>query len=510
MKPMSTRCAAVVKPPTALAIAAILAAGSQPAVAQVQRITWSVQSEATATDNGNGAPKGEEKADLLMWVRPRVAFHREGAGLRLNGYGEAALVASARDTRDNRILPGAHLDARSTIVERMLYAEALVDVRQVEENPFATRAEGTSTLNTRTASNYRFSPVFDYEPTPRIGVLMRYDVARTRYAGSEQGDVDTDRGLARFTLKPQPIGLGLEWTSERTDYAGQDANDLRTDRLSAVVSLAIAGEWVLGVSAGSERVRDELRSDRDTIYGVRAYWVPSPRTAVAALADRRFFGTGWNISAQHRNPYTSIVLKLVREPSGAMSGLSGSGLASFLDAILTTRQPDPLQRQEAVGALLASRGLQTRIQGPTGITADYAQLLTGGELTWAFLGIRNTVTVSLYIQELEQLLRDDGTAIGVAPATADTRQKGISFGFNRRLTPNLTFDSTIRWSQIEGLALRAGEQTREGSVSASIVRQLSPRTNATFGARVRRVSSDAFAVDTYDETAVFVGLGHQF
>lgn len=495
-----------------LAAAAMATLVAQGVGAQAPQIGFGIQAEATATDNGNGGAPGQEKADLLLSLQPQVTFRREGAGLRLNGRAEVTLVGSARDTRASRALPGGHLDARATLVDRVLFVDAGADVRQTEVDPFGVRAEANSSLNTRTIANYRLGPTLDYEPTSRSALLVRYGVARTRVAGTSEGDVSTNSGLARFALKPQPAGLAVEWARENTDYAADVANgDLRIEHISMIASLALAGEWVLGLSAGSERARGASVSQRDGTYGLRLYWIPGPRTTLAAAVDRRFFGAGWNIAAQHRNPRMSFALKVVREPSSALNGASAeSNLTRFLDAILTTRNPDPVERGGVVDALLASRGLHPAIQGPSSTAADYAQLLTAGELTWAFLGPRDTVSMSLYTQSLEQLVASNGTTLSVGAATADSRQKGVSLGWNHRLTPLLSLDTSARWSRIQGLALRAGERTQEASLAAGLVRNLSPRTNLAMGARLRRVSSDALGVNTYDETACFVGMNHRF
>ena len=378
--------------------------------AQAQRTELSVQTSLTATDNGAGTAASAERADALLSLRPRLQFLREGAGLRLQGSLEADMVASARNTRPDRILPLASVDAKASLVERLLYLDAAMDVRQVEDDPFGARAENGSVRNARTAGSYRLSPYLEYDIGPRTSMQARLDARSTRVAGTDQGDLSTRRASARLDLRPEPVGGALEWVTEDTDYAADTGTDVRLDRLTATVNVAVNPEWVVGAAAGSERSRlaDDSRTDR--LYGLRTLWVPGPRTELAAAADRRFFGTGWNIGLRHRTPRMSFRVRMEREPiSAGVTG--GAGLAGFLDAILTTRNPQVAARSAMVSDLVSSRGLQGALASPSATSADYAQLRTASDVTWVYLGSRTTLSLSLFGQTMRQLARADGTAV---------------------------------------------------------------------------------------------------
>lgn len=477
--------------------------------AQSQRTELSVQTRVTATDNGAGAPEGAERADLLFSLRPRVQFLREGAGLKLLGSLEADMAASARDTRRDRILPIAAVEAQASLVDRLLFLDAAMNVQQVEEDPFGVRAENGSARNARTAARYRVSPYLQFEMSPRTSLEARVDARSTRVAGTQEGDVTTLLGSATLALRPEPVGGSLQWISENTDHASESDSDLRLDRVTGIVNFAVSPDWVVGAAAGSERSRFAGTAQTDQVLGFRTLWVPGPRTEFAAAIDRRFFGTGWNLGLKHRTPRMSLRLRLDREPVTA--GTAGvGGLASFLDAILTTRNPELAARGALVSELVSGRGLQGSLAGASASAGSYAQLRTGSDLTWVYLGQRTGLTLSAYGQTLRRLARSDGAATVPGAADADSRQRGASFGWNRRLTPVMSVDAALAWSRVEGLALRAGESTREASLRANLVRNLSERTTASAGAVIRRVSSNATNVSSFDETALFVGLGHRF
>lgn len=490
-------------------LAVALGAAAAAADAQVQRSELSVHSSVTATDNGAGSAAGAARADVLLSVRPRLEFVREGAGLQLTGSLEADLVASLRDTREDRVLPAASVDARADLVDRLLFLDAAMNVRQVEVDPFGARTDAGSARNARTAGSYRISPFLQFETGERSSLQARLDARTTRVAGTDDGDVTTHRALAKFDVRPAPIGASLDWLSEDTDFAAASEADLRIDRLLASLNYAITPDWVAGVTAGSERSRiaGSVRTDRVT--GLKTYWVPGPRTDFAAAIDRRFFGTGWNVGLKHRTPRMSLRLRIDREP--VVAGVAGSdGLATFLDAILTTRNPQAVARSGLVSELVSSRGLQGNMATASVAGADYAQLRSTTDLTWVYLGTRTSVSLSVYGQTLQRLDHDDGSAGATGVADADNRQRGASFGWNHKLTPVTSVDTQFGWSRIEGLELRAGERTREATLRVSLARALAERTTASAGLLIRRVVSDAINVSSFDETAVFVGLGHRF
>lgn len=481
---------------------------------QIQATELSIQSKATVTNNGAGASDGIERSDLLLSVRPAMRYVRNGAGLSVRADAELDMIVSARDTQRDRVLPRGHLDAQGVLIDRLLFLDSSVDVYQSEVDPFGVRAGAGSTQNSRTTGVYRVSPRLSYDISPRTALLARYDASWARNAGSTQGDVSTRRGYTRFQVRPQPLGASLEWSSEDTDYTDAATSDLRIDRVNATVNLALDTDWVVGAMLGDERSELGSSNASDRTYGLRVYWTPSPRTEVAASLDRQFFGTGWNVSARHRTPRMVFLIRAQREPASASSQAGGRGfsgsLAGFLDAVVQARSSNAAQSSGGAAALGDGGGSQIAFQGAGGTPSTYPQLRSAGEGTWTYLGTRTTMSLSLFMQELRQLSRSDGTLVAIGPAAADSRQRGTRFGWSRRLSPVTSVDVSATWSRIDGLAMRDGDLTREASLSAGVSRDLSPQTRASFGLLVRRVSSNVSTVNSYDETSGFVGMAHRF
>lgn len=490
------------------------AAWPHPALAQLRPIEAAVQATVTATNNGAGAPAGTESSDVIFSLTPRVHVDRSSAGLKLKGDAEVALLTSANKTRPDRALPAGSISADATLIERSLFLRSVVDVRQVEEDPFAARTDPSSPLNSTTSATVRIGPNFRHEVSPRVSVAASSDGTWTRYMGLRANDNRAWLSTARVDTKPMPFGGSIEVRDERVYYPNAADTDWTSRSIVAAASYAFSDDWIVGLLAGSERSQSTLASQTRSRQGFRIFWSPGPRTQLIGSAERRFFGNGFEAALRHRTVNTAFVLHAVREPT-AGDGLrgpaaAGSRIDDFLDAILTTRIPDAAQRAEEVAQIVALRGLQVGVPGATGIAANYPQLRLAGNATWVALGTRHAVTLSYFAQRLTQLTFSDGTALVNLPAIGDSRQWGGSVGANRRLTPELAVDLEVRWSRIQGLGVRTGDETKERLYRVSMNQSLSPRASAVFGMTRRSVDARSATGASFSETSAFAALNQRF
>lgn len=492
------------------ALAALLAPLA--AAAQQGPLELSISSTATGTSNGASSASGLEQRDLFLSVRPSLAFAKAGPGLRLRADLGMDLITARNETRKDQALPFVQAKAETTVVDRFVFVDAALEVRQIEQDAFASRVEQGSTQNARTASTATLSPYISRELTSDLSLLARAEVAWLRYSGDSSQDSQTGNMSAKLTAKPRPIGGLVELKTFKSEYATSSTNDWRVDAVTAGPTYSPNNELVLGLVGGTERTTSSGTTQTDSVVGVTAYWVPSQRTNLAVSVDKRFFGTGWNASFTHRMPSVSFALRAAREPMlPTVAGVGTRGnLSAFLDAILTTRFPDPVQRAALVSEMIATRGLQTSVQGTAGSVSNYAQLASGGETTVVFLGTRNTVSVSIYQQTITLLTRADGTSQFLGSGDSDNRQQGATVGVNRRLSPNTALDFSARWSRIEGLSSRVGDVTRESSVRLGVVRNTAPRTSVSLGVQHRQTDTNVSNLTSFEETSAFAGVAHRF
>lgn len=500
---------------TALAILCLLGG---PAAAQRTPTQFSIDSTVTATDNAALVSNEEAESDLILSVTPRVSFHAQGARFRALGSIGVELTRYVEGTQRNRVLPSVRTALNGELIERWLFLDAAADLATIPVDPFGAQAAEGSTSNRRVAENYRLSPYLQRELTPRLTLAGRSNNEWTRLPADElTGETDVlsqDVYVQTHTLSlehdPVPLGGAIEFLRQKTRFEGDTQALLELEAARAVLNVALGVDAVVGVVAGRERSEFAFTEETDSVYGLRLRWTPSPRTDFNLAAEDRFFGTGLDFRFNHRRPQMSVGITLTRAPVirpvflGTAPG--GTSLVAFLDQILITRVPDPVERSDLVQELLRSRGLPDTLSGPVSIVSEYAQLEESGNITLVLLGRRNILTLRAFAVRLEQLTRPG--SVNVDAALQDNEQVGASVAFGRRLSPLTAADVSVSWSRIKGLADRAGDQTRQVSVQLGITRQLGKRTALKLGLLRQEASRDT---DTsIDETAAFAGLRHQF
>jgi uncharacterized protein (PEP-CTERM system associated) len=468
---------------------------------------------ATATDNANQSPAGQERKDLSLVVEPRLQLRRFTPDLNLRLDLRADLVDYARHSQPDRALLGAEGGVTATVVPGWALVDAAIDTRQVPKDSFRPDTDVTSTANTRTATALRVSPVLRHALDDRWTVLARDDEALVSNASGSGSDQHSHQALLRVDALPLPLGGGVELSRIDADAAsGNDSGHFVIDAARARVSAAFEGDWVLGLVGGREHVRLGGVAEESNIGGVTVAWTPTPRTTVTAEWEHRFFGKGLQLGISHRLPWLAVSLRGERSPVTAASAVrSGNDLASQLDQILTTRNPDVGARARLVDDMLFARGLQGALPGAVDVAAGYAQVQKRLDGSLVFLGVRNTLTLSAYgVQTRAMVLTNGVAAIDPSLATADQRQTGGRVEFSHRLSPRSTIDLSLDDSVVRGLGARLDDRTSEVLARASLVQNLSPRTVATVGLQHRRTHSNVAEVLPYRESQVVAGLSHRF
>ena len=496
------------------ALALCLVARAAAALAQGVEVHPAVESTLSATDNGAGTPSGEERKDLVGWVRPTVAIDADTRLYKLHALVGGELIGYANGTQPNHAYPVLLADGTGTLVERLLFLDASTSVRAAERDPYAARSEIGSTLNREVTSVYRLSPYLNWDVSSASKLYARLEEVVSRGdTGSATNQRYTNVDL-NWTTRPLPIGGSVAVESHAVRYSFPADSTVRIDTMKASGDVAVGGEFIVGPSVGAERTSFESDSQTDTYYGAHVRWSPNERTQAAAELEHRFFGTGWKLELRHRAPYATVLVTWERAPVTTSQSLgvvsSASGLDAFLDAILTTRYPDPTARAAVVGNVVANRGLQSDAQGAIDVRANYAQLQNNFNANLVFLGSRNIVTVGVYVLTLRGLTRDGDVLATALPSLSDSRQVGASVDFNRKLTPLLTADLTSTWSRITGLADATGQSTTQQSHRLALVRALSPRTTVSVGIRRDALHSRLTAVQSYAANSAFVGMNHKF
>jgi uncharacterized protein (PEP-CTERM system associated) len=493
----------------------------QLSAARAWRIQPSVGALVTATNNSGFSFTSERERDVIVDIEPRLLVRGRGASFTLEGDVGLKTLVYTHSTQENRLLPNGQVALNANLVERWLYFDMSALAEQVAADPYTTRADTESSLNKINALQYRFSPYLQHSFTPAVSLSLRSDNIWTDRRGEfidadPRRDSYVKRDSLLFEQLPQPLGFSVEAAQETTEYrSGDRTTVLDQAQARGVVSYALDPTFIVGLVGGKEKSEYALSSTSDTIAGVRVSWAPTERTELKGVYEERFFGAGGSLQWTHRSPFVAFNLTAAREPNALGTSFQlnpGAGnVESLLDAIFTTRYPNPAERAIIVGNVIAGLGVPSVLGTPVEVFADYAQLRDSVSLAAVFQGVRSTVSTRIYASKSRQLVEQDAPLVPIVGLQADNTQRGFAVDFTRRLTTTLTAEAGVGYASIEGLGAAAGQSTKNTTIRFGLTQALSPKTKATVGARYLRTDLATIGADaSAKEVATFVGLTHRF
>jgi uncharacterized protein (PEP-CTERM system associated) len=504
------------RPRLALTWLACAFAATGASAQQAWRLDAGAGAQLMWTSNSDfGISSGKE--DTVLELRPFIALRREGARISVNGTASLGLIEYANGTQASRVEPSADLTARLEAVERLFYVEAGYRATQTSENPFGGRPDTASGSNTLTTSTARLSPYIRGEAGDGLRYQLRTDHSWTKeHNGSDAGDAVTSRAsgyFARHSVSierdPQPLGWRIEGERSRTRYDDDTQRPLTLDVARLIVDYALAEDLSAGVRGGYEREDVEGLDEKRSFAGVQATWRPSPRTTLAAFREQRFFGSAWRLGFDHRNPKIAWSMNLSRgidtTPQSLFELPATNNVAGLLDAIFTTRFPDPAERERVVREFIDRQGLPASTLQSLTLYAQRLSVVTTRSVSVALLGTRNSVALSAFQTLTEDAL--DAGPLATGSSLTNNKQHGAGLVFSHRLSATAGLAVTADWSRVRGLG-DSPEQSTQHGLRVQINVQASPDTNTYLAGRYRKLDSNTAVSGR--EGAVMVGLDHRF
>lgn len=495
----------------------VLAAASVDALAQRWIIEPAVSSQLTWTSNSSFGESGPGESDAIVALSPRVRVNGSGARLRLIGTASVSGIAYADRTQPTAVEPTADLSARLEAIERLFFVEAGYRATRTSENPFGARADGVASSNRLTTSQWSLSPVVESDSAVDLHYRLRSDNTWTRAIGGE--GVTTTAGAggyfgrhsASIERDPRPFGWRLEAERSLTRYDDPAEPSVSIAAARVILNYAIADEWSVGLRGGHERNNAETGEDRSrSIYGMQTRWQPSPRTTLSALREERFFGSAWSLAFDHRQPRLAWSLGLTRgvdtTPQALFDLPPTDNVTGLLDAMFTTRFPDPVERARVVQEFISQQGLPSATQGPVSLFSQRLSLVTSRRASMSVIGSRASLTLSGYAARTEDAL--DAGPLATGGAASNNTQHGVSLVLSHRLSPLMGLSVSLDWSRIRGLDSAVPDETSQRGLQVHFNVQASPMTNAFLGGRYRKIESNV--VTEGREGVVYVGLDHRF
>ena len=481
-------------------------------LAQSWQFVPSISLAETWSDNLQLQPDPFARTGWVTQLTPSLALDHVGPRLRLSlDYRHQRSYYAGESELDNA-QNFLRLASTYEVIEKLAFIEARANITQENRSAFgAAVVPGSAAANDNRVETRMFgiSPVVRGQLGDLAVYQARLNQTEVRTVGgvSVQGSTRQDTTELIASMRSASPSARIGWAVDARGLRSRtDAFETLEDRrIRADLIVGIAPQLHVSLVDGYERTdftREGTRSD--STPGAGFEWSPSARTQLAAVAQRRFFGTGHLATFTHRTPRTAWRVSSSREASvlSTVLGASAGTLESLMTDLLTASIPDPVERTAAARRRLAGLGAAATTIN-TGFLTERPFLDRRIDASVAFIGARNTMTLG-YRHSLQ-------TALGAAPlSTADSfalsdeiRQRAYSAAWSYRLTPLTSLTLAINGLRTNGMD-SAAPSSKEDLGTLFLTTRFGPRTSGSFG--VRRVEFESNRASSYQETAVFGSL----
>ena len=501
-----------------LAIALVMASGAayaQDAGADsspIRAISVVPRVSVTETLTSNvGLTSVNPQSDLVTEVSPGIRVNRQGA--RLKGYLDFSVdkIMYAQSSSSNQYQRALNTAGTLEAIDNWAYIDFSGSISRQAISPFGTPSISNTSINSNQTevSSYQISPYV----RGRLGDLANYEARYSRTVTSSGAgsfaDVNSTNGTAKLSGDTPISRLG--WSADASQQTIDYSNSLPTeaDRFTVGPSYAITPQLRVSANVGRE-LNNYTTPDKQSYptSGFAVNWTPSPMTTLSASRELRSFGESHNVSFEHRTGRTIWRFTDSKDILQSQGGVGVANLGSIYGLLYSqfaSIEPDPTARAQLVNAFLQANGLNPNATAVSNFLTSSVSLQRQQELSFAVLGVRDTITFIATRLESSGL-----NGPSAAPNNFNNslffNQLGFSVNYTHRLTADYSLGIMASQQHTSALGLSNGQDGRLRSLNLNVSGRVGKQTTASVG--VRRVVYSAAA--PYNETAVFGTLIVQF
>lgn len=469
-------------------------------IAVVPRITISE----TWTDNVRLNSTGQ--SELITEVSPGI--HVDINKARAKGSVDYAVsgIAYANSTAANRSANALSSTLQFEAIDDTLFLDVAGTIAQQSTSAFGSQSVDNTSINpNRTeVSTYRVSPSLKGHLSDVATYSARY--SRSITSNGAVGASDNAANEVSLNFKGDIGAKRLSWSADIKNQEVHYSTGRTAEFGTALLGLAFAITQRFNVSAqtGIESNNFATQSkESSAVNGVGLGWKPMESTKLLAILLHHSYGDTYKLDFDHRTARTVwhySDTKQVTPTPGA--GSRGSAYDLYFSQFATT-EPDPIARAQLVNDYLQTYGISPGAMVNTGFAASSMGLEHRQHLSFALLGVRDTIT--FFADQTESTRLDKlTTAVDDFTASPTVRQQALSGNFSHRLTPDYSLGLLI--SQSETTGTLSAQSTTLRAAKLSLTGKVGKKSTATLG--LRRVDFQS-SVNPYSESAVTASLNLQ-
>lgn len=468
--------------------------------ARATQLATRISISQTVTDNVHLSNAAQQQSEQITEVSPGISMSSYGS--RFKGQLDYSLseISYAQGSlprhRQNALNAFGTLEA----IEKWGFIDINGSISQQAISAFGTPSNNSTfnSINQTEVSNYRISPY----ARGHLGSLASYDIRYSRSTlrsdAAALGGVVTEDSVVKVAGDSTLKSLAWEANTSRQSVDFSAGRPTESDRLDLGLVYAISPQLSVSANVGRESNNyTSLEKIDSGTSGIGLRWNPSSNTKFSATINRHSFGDMHSLTFEHRTGRTAWTITDSRDVSGtslSRPGNLGSAYNLYYSQFEPV-QPDPALRAEMVNAFLQSNGIRPNDTVTSSFLTTAMSLLRRQSLSFALLGVRDTVTFMATRTENSRL---DTLSTGVDDfnTSALIRQSGFSVNLAHRLTVDYVLSAVGSQQLTSGIS--DGQDSNFHSLYITLTGKLGPRSLITLGAH--RNVSDGNVVP-YQETS---------
>ena len=499
-------------PAAAVPVAVMLFMASAGAYGHVT-VVPSVSISETLTDNVRLSNTGQQ-AEQITETSAGIRINIDGEKLKTFFDYSLSSVMYAQNSSPNRTQfqnqNGLNTFGTLEMVDNWAFVDFSGSISQQAVSAFGTQSIDNTSINANRTevATYRLSPYV----RGRLGNLANYEARYSRTitgtdAAATSG-VTTVDGIVKISGDSsfRSLGWSADASQQRTDYSA--GRPTEADQLNLGLSYSVTPQLSVSAHAGREAVNYtsfDKQSSGTSGFGVS--WSPSEMTKLSASRDHRSFGEAHSLSFEHRTARTAWRFTDSKDVSATPSQTGFASFGSIYDILYSqfaSIEPNPVSRAQLVNAFLQANGISPHAVVVSSFLTSAVSLTRGQDLSFALLGVRDTVT---FIATRSESTRLDtlSTAVDDFTSSSLVRQRGFSVNYAHRVTPDYSLGILVSQQSTSGDS--SLQDTTLRFLNVNVTGRVGKQATASVGVR-HVVSSGSTA--PYVENAVIGSLNVQF
>jgi len=465
----------------------------------------------TETLTDNVALQGSNpKSDQITQVSPGIRINIQGA--RLKTYFDYSLneIYYARGSSSGRQQNALNTFGTFEAVDNWAFVDFSGNISQQAVSAFGTQSTNNTAVNANQTevANYRLSPYIK----GRFGSVANYEARITRAVTSSDSATASNTASTNSVVKISNASAfrSLGWTadasSQQVSYSAGRTTE--ADVYSLGLTYAVTPQVNVSANAGQESNNyTSLDKQNYNTSSVGVNWRPSERTTFSAVTGRRSFGNTHNWSFEHRSARTVWRFTDTKDVSTTANQSGFGTVGNVYDLFYNQLEGSaltPAERALRVNELLQQYGFNANTPVVSSFLTSAVALQRSQNLSFALLGIRDTVTF-LLTRTQSNRLDTFASAIDNLSNANTVIQNGFSINYSHRLTPDYALGLVLSRQATEGST--AAQDTTLKSLNVNLTGKVGKKAAASLG--LRHVVSDN-AANPYTENAVTGNLNVQF